>query len=244
MTTCPTCNAPNAPGSAVCRTCGQTLLAPPPLYAPPAVNPAAAAHLVGLSPAQAGHAYPVAPALPLTLGSAPGNDVAIADEPSVAPQHARLYWTHPYCCVEDLGSSTGTYVNGRRVTGQAVLTHGDVLQLGQVPFRFLDAQAAPGYAPIPGYAPVAASPYLTPALPGAKDRVAAGVLAILLGCFGAHMFYLNKVGWGLAFLIFTVCTCGYGALITAPIALVQGILYLCANEPEFQQKYALERRFF
>jgi TM2 domain-containing membrane protein YozV len=244
MTTCPACTAPNAPGTAVCRTCGQPLVAPPSVYAPPAVNPAVAAHLVGLSATQVGRAYPVAPALPLTLGSAPVNDVAIEGEPSVAPQHARLYWTHPYCCVQDLGSPTGTFVNGRRVTGQAVLTHGDLLQLGQVQFRFLDAQAAPGYAASPIYPVAVASPYTLPAPSLPKDRVAAGVLAILLGCFGAHLFYLNKVGWGLAFLLFTLFTCGYGALITAPISLVQGILYLCANEPEFQQKYALERRFF
>lgn len=243
MTTCPACATPNEPGSAACRSCGQSLAAPAGLYAPPPVAPAAAAHLVGLSATQAGRAYPVAPALPLTLGSDPVNDVPIENEPSVAPQHARLYWTHPYCCVEDLGSATGTYVNGRRLTGQAVLTHGDVLQLGEVPFRFLDAQGGPGYAPISGYSPVAASPYVLPALPGRKDRVAAGVLAIVLGCFGAHMFYLGKIGWGLVFLLFTVCTFGVGAVVPALISLVQGILYLCTSEPEFQQKYVVERRF-
>lgn len=45
-------------------------------------------------------------------------------------------------------------------------------------------------------------------------------------------------------LLGTVLTCGYGALITGPLSLVQGILYLCASDPDFERKYVFEKRFF
>jgi TM2 domain-containing membrane protein YozV len=77
-----------------------------------------------------------------------------------------------------------------------------------------------------------------------KEKIPAGLLALFLGPLGIHLFYLGQNGVGIAYLLFTLLTCGYGALITAPLSLVQGILYLCANDYDFQQKYVIERRFF
>ncbi|RMG85514.1 MAG: NINE protein, partial [Bacteroidetes bacterium] len=37
-----------------------------------------------------------------------------------------------------------------------------------------------------------------------KDKHVAGILAIVLGGFGIHQFYLNRPGWGLAHLFFTL----------------------------------------
>ena len=44
------------------------------------------------------------------------------------------------------------------------------------------------------------SPGRVPA-PGEKSRVTAGVLAILLGVFGVHKFYLGRTGAGLVMLL-------------------------------------------
>jgi TM2 domain-containing membrane protein YozV len=113
-----------------------------------------------------------------------------------------------------------------------------------------DFPPQPGYPLQPGYPPQAGYPYPQPyqpypALPNTgKDKIAAGLMAILLGSLGIHLFYLGKTGWGLVFLLGTLFTCGMAAVITGTIGLVQGIMYLCANDYDFQQKYAIEKRFF
>ena len=66
---------------------------------------------------------------------------------------------------------------------------------------------------------------------GTKSRIIAGILAILLGDFGIHKFYLGKIGPGIVYLIF--CWTG----IPAIIGLVEGILYLLMKDEEFAQKY-------
>lgn len=54
-----------------------------------------------------------------------------------------------------------------------------------------------------------------------KSKVAAGILAILLGGIGVHKFYLGKVGMGILYL----CFCWTG--IPAVLGLIEGIMYLC-----------------
>ena len=63
-----------------------------------------------------------------------------------------------------------------------------------------------------------------------KSRVAAGVLALLLGGLGVHKFYLNKVGLGFLYLIFV------WTFIPAIIALVEGIIYLTQDDQTFAIK--------
>jgi TM2 domain-containing membrane protein YozV len=205
------------------------------------------AQLLGVSPGQSGRVYPVYPARPMSIGRAPGNDIVLDGETSVSGAHARIYGTGGYYTIEDLQSTNGTFVNGQRVAGSAAIRAGDFLQLGQAQLQFLGEAQPP--APLAGNPPAAAYPpgqSYPPAYPAPpqKDRVAAGLLAILLGSLGIHFFYLNKVGWGIAFLLLTVLTCGWAAILTHTVALVQGILYLCATEPDFQQKYVVEGRLF
>lgn len=64
-----------------------------------------------------------------------------------------------------------------------------------------------------------------------KSKVTAGILAILLGAFGAHKFYLGKVGTGILYLVF--CWTG----IVGIIGLIEGIMYLTCSDEEFQAKY-------
>jgi TM2 domain-containing membrane protein YozV len=58
---------------------------------------------------------------------------------------------------------------------------------------------APPAAPPPVFIPV-----------NNKSRLAAGLLGIFVGGFGVHRFYLGYTGIGIAQIVVTFCTCGFG----------------------------------
>ena len=60
----------------------------------------------------------------------------------------------------------------------------------------------------------------------AKSKLVAGLLAILIGTFGVHNFYLGFNGKAIAQLLITVLTCGLGAPISAIWSMIEGILIL------------------
>ena len=64
-----------------------------------------------------------------------------------------------------------------------------------------------------------------------KSRMTVAILAIFLGGLGAHQFYLGKAGLGILYLIFC------WTWIPAIIGLVEGIMYLCMSDYEFNRKY-------
>lgn len=64
----------------------------------------------------------------LCIGRAHDNDLAI-DVPTVSAHHARIYTYLLASYIEDLNSTNGTYVNGKRVK-RHVLKPGDVIRLG------------------------------------------------------------------------------------------------------------------
>ena len=70
---------------------------------------------------------------------------------------------------------------------------------------------------------------INPAWP-VKNKVVAGVLALFLGGIGVHKFYLGKIGMGILYL----CFCWTG--VPAVIGLIEGIIYLCSNDENFQLK--------
>ena len=78
--------------------------------------------------------------------------------------------------------------------------------------------------------------------PGEKSRVTAGVLAILLGGFGVHKFYLGRTGAGLVMLLTVVLTFGFGALVMGPIALIEGIIYLTKSDEQFYEEYVVNEK--
>jgi pSer/pThr/pTyr-binding forkhead associated (FHA) protein len=80
------------------------------------------------------------------IGRKTGNDMQ-PDDASVSGNHAVIavtpsaYMDDMYeVSVEDLGSTNGTYVNGKRIIKQ-LLKHGDVLTLGTMTLKFIDEQA-------------------------------------------------------------------------------------------------------
>jgi TM2 domain-containing membrane protein YozV len=64
-----------------------------------------------------------------------------------------------------------------------------------------------------------------------KDKTTAGVLALLLGGFGAHKFYLGQTGTGVAYLLFC------WTLIPGIIAIIEGISYLTMSQGIFDARY-------
>jgi len=63
-----------------------------------------------------------------------------------------------------------------------------------------------------------------------RNRVTAGVLAVVLGGLGIHKFYLGKIGQGILMLLFAWTG------IPGIIGLIQGIIYLTEGDEEFCMK--------
>ena len=64
-----------------------------------------------------------------------------------------------------------------------------------------------------------------------KSKTVAGLLALFLGSFGIHKFYLGRIGWGIAYLLFC------WTLIPGVIALIEGLIYFGMNGQDFDYKY-------
>ena len=71
----------------------------------------------------------------LTVGRALGCGVALPDDTFVSTLHARVFRRDGSLFIEDLGSTNGTFVNDRQVTGTAPITRGDRLQVGKTVFE-------------------------------------------------------------------------------------------------------------
>ncbi len=83
----------------------------------------------------AGEVFPVQDST--VVGACPPSDVVLQDE-AASPQHLRLVARGSGFWVEDLGSETGTYLNGRRLEAPAPVCHGDRLRAGSTVLRFLE----------------------------------------------------------------------------------------------------------
>ena len=64
-----------------------------------------------------------------------------------------------------------------------------------------------------------------------KNRVSAGLFAILLGAFGVHKFYLGEKGKGILFLLF------FWTGVPSILGLIDGISILSMSDTTFNNKY-------
>lgn len=69
-----------------------------------------------------------------TIGRTPENDIQL-DTSFISRHHAVLLSSADHCIVEDLNSTNGVLVNGRRV-GRQILHDGDTLTVGRTEFRY------------------------------------------------------------------------------------------------------------
>ncbi|MBM7173453.1 FHA domain-containing protein [Streptomyces sp. G44] len=71
---------------------------------------------------------------PLRIGRDPGNGLRLSHD-TVSRVHAELCRQGGMWVLRDLGSTNGTTVNGRRVTGAALVQDGDLVSFGRMGFR-------------------------------------------------------------------------------------------------------------
>ena len=137
------------------------------------------------------------------------------------------------------GSITGADGNRYHFPGSEWKGDGVPMRGTRVDFETDGNQARAVYVALGASAPTA----------GSKNKVAAGVLAILLGGLGIHKFYLGFTGPGLVFLL--VNTVGFAVtwvMLFLPnialgiIALIEGIIYLTKSDEEFEQQYVVQKK--
>lgn len=133
-------------------------------------------------------------------------------------------------------------------TGQSQQPYAQPGYAAQQPYAQQPGQAAyysqsnGYYAPSQGAYQV---PYQQP-LVHTKDHVAAGLLAIFLGVFGVHKFYLGYHTTGFIMLGVTILgsllTIGIAAGVVWLIGVIEGIIYLTKSQSEFEQLYVFNKR--
>ncbi len=129
----------------------------PPTDPPPPPAPAAAAVVTGLL------SIPLPGRLAL-IGRRETSDVALIGDAGVSAAHAALFHAGGQWYVRDLGSRTGTTVNGKPIVQQAV-HFGDRIGVGAATIQFEPAAAVVGHAPLAAGLALSDSGPLAPPLP-------------------------------------------------------------------------------
>jgi len=161
----------------------------------------------------------------IVIGRDSTNGVVINDA-EISRKHARLTFQGGKYVLEDLSSTNGTFVNGQRLAGPAVLKSGDVISFGEQIVLMYDAlsvdagetvissrKSAP--APVaPAPAPMAVPPppsYSTPMAPIKKTNwtpifIAAGILVLICVCVVALWYIDQNYLWCTFFPFLTGCS--------------------------------------
>jgi hypothetical protein len=77
-----------------------------------------------------------------TIGRKPSNDMHI-DDASVSKEHAAIVTVGNDQILEDLGSTNGTLINGRKI-GKHILQNNDSIEIGRYQLRYINQKAKPG----------------------------------------------------------------------------------------------------
>lgn len=72
----------------------------------------------------------------VSIGRAPDNDLRL-DDITLSAHHARIYTYFDTSYIEDVGSTNGVFINGKRVK-KHLIHPGDVVQLGKTWLRIED----------------------------------------------------------------------------------------------------------
>ena len=76
----------------------------------------------------------------ISIGRKHGNDIQLNDL-TVSGRHALITSLEDATYIDDLGSTNGTLLNGARIA-KSVLTHGDVVQVGNYQFTYFEDEDA------------------------------------------------------------------------------------------------------
>ena len=71
-----------------------------------------------------------------SVGRSSASDIVLKSDDYASGRHAQLTRHGGLLYVEDLGSTNGTFVNGRKTVGATPLRHGDSVRVGSTTFRY------------------------------------------------------------------------------------------------------------
>lgn len=71
-----------------------------------------------------------------------------------------------------------------------------------------------------------------------EKKLAAGLLGILLGAFGANKFFLGYTTEGIIQIVLNIVTCGLATLIP----FIEGIVYLTMTDEQFDRTYVHNKK--
>jgi hypothetical protein len=71
----------------------------------------------------------------ITLGRSPSADLRV-DDPFASSAHARVFPRGRYVYIEDMGSTNGTFLNGRQVRRPEQLNVADSIRIGDTEYRY------------------------------------------------------------------------------------------------------------
>ena len=72
------------------------------------------------------------------IGRDSESDIMLSD-PAVSRPHAQIRETHGHFTLTDMGSSSGTLLNGKKLRSPLVLQNGDEITLGDTVLRFVSS---------------------------------------------------------------------------------------------------------
>lgn len=70
-----------------------------------------------------------------TIGRSPGSDIVLPDD-YVSQTHARVFARRQFFFIEDLGSTNGTFIDGRRIEAEHQIKPGQEMVIGDTIFRY------------------------------------------------------------------------------------------------------------
>ena len=70
-----------------------------------------------------------------TMGRADGSDIPV-DDPFASSVHARIFPRGQFMYIEDMGSTNGTFLNGRQLRKPEQLKVADVIRIGDTEYRY------------------------------------------------------------------------------------------------------------
>lgn len=82
----------------------------------------------------------------IIIGRLASSDIVLSD-PAVSRQHAAIRWTEGGYEIADLGSRSGTFVDGRAISGPTLLQPGERIRLGGTELAFLVVRTDPDGRP-------------------------------------------------------------------------------------------------
>jgi hypothetical protein len=71
----------------------------------------------------------------VTLGRADSSDIRV-DDPFASSAHARIFQRGEFLYIEDMGSTNGTYLNGRQLRSAERLKPADLIRIGDTEYRY------------------------------------------------------------------------------------------------------------